>query len=179
MTAVKTLTNLPLSFVNKPVSPIQNKRDYKPSFRSLPFVAGWRSKTKTPYWNVPATGGYFGGYETGAAMATAFLKFIRSSNKDVHGYLPWIVDSFARRIEQEGGSEMADRRYGKTSESYDSLRGQYVGFFNTLASALLNHAKTCDYLDGVSERELVASANAGLGFDQSAYMASLSEQGEE
>ena len=163
-------------FIKKPTQKITSKPDYKPGFRKLPFVAKWRTKETAQYWTVPASGGYIGGYEVGAAMATAMLKFMRASEHDVQGYLPNIVESFARRIEEEGGSKMVNAGSANMSESYSSLRGQYVGFFNTLAGCLATASRVLGAnLDRVSEAELIARANRGLSFDEPAYIASLDD----
>lgn len=77
-------------------------------FAALPFVrpASGRGKRRVPasHWAVPATGGYGGGYTTGMAMATLFLKFLRQ-NPDAGAiplHLTWIVAAFAERFEAEG-----------------------------------------------------------------------------
>ena len=49
------------SFIRKTGSPLKSKDSNKPGFQKLPFVASRRTKSKSPYWNLPATGGYFGG----------------------------------------------------------------------------------------------------------------------
>ena len=76
------VTRLHAAFVGKTPNPIKRKTRGKPGFRRLPFVAGWRTESASPCWNVPASGGYFGGYETGEAMAQAFLKFLREEKGD-------------------------------------------------------------------------------------------------
>ena len=98
------VTRLPAAVVGKTPNPIKRKTRGKPGFRRLPFVAGWRTESASPCWNVPASGGYFGGYETGEAMAQAFLKFLREEKGDFPAYwLTGIVESFMTRFEQEGG----------------------------------------------------------------------------
>lgn len=170
-------TRLPVEFINSPPTPIKRKTRGKTGFRRLPFVAGRHSKSANPFWNIPASGGYFGGYETGEAMALAFLKFLREEDSNIPSYwLTKIAESFMCRWEQEGGSDMAERRHLNHSDGFDSIRGQYVGFFNTLSQWLSAAAKGMgSNLDRMTERELVARANMGLGFNHIAYMASLSD----
>jgi len=177
-----TITRLPTSFVGKPSQPLKRKPRVKHGFRRLPFVAGWRTDSDTPCWHVPASGGYFGGYETGEAMAQAFLKFLREEQSDFPAtWLTGIAESFMTRFEQEGVKAMADRKpMSEWSDSFDSFRGQYVGFFNTISQWLSASAKHLgSNLDRIEEQDLVRRANAGLGFDHVAYMASLSDEDEE
>lgn len=97
------VTRLPAAFVGKAPSPIKRKTRGKPGFRRLPFVAERRTEAAAPCWNVPASGGYFGDYETGEAMAQAFLKFLSGEQRDFPAYwLTGIVESFMVRFEQEG-----------------------------------------------------------------------------
>lgn len=175
-------TRLPAAFVGKTPNPIKRKTRGKPGFWRLPFVAGWRTESASPCWNVPASGGYFGGYETGEAMAQAFLKFVREEKGDFPAYgLTDIVESFMTRFEQEGGKAMRDRSpFGGQSETFEALRGQYCGFFNTVSQWLAASATHLGSgLDRIEEQDLVRRANAGLGFDHVAYMASLSDEDEE
>ena len=153
----------------KASKPIKRKTRGKPGFHRLPFVAGWRTEADAPCWNVPATGGYFGGYETGKAMAQSFLKYLREEKCDAPAYwLTNIVESFMVRSEQEGGKAMLDRSpVSEWSDSFDSLRGQYVGFFNTVSQWLSASAKNLGgNLDSLTEQDLVRRANVGLKGEQ-------------
>jgi hypothetical protein len=181
MAAQSVVTRLPAAFVGKTTNPIKRKTRGKPGFRSLPFVAGWRTESASPCWNVPASGGYFGGYETGEAMAQAFLKFLRDEQGDFPAYwLTGIAESFMVRFEQEGGRAMKDRSPCSGSDGFEAFRGQYCGFFNTVSQWLAASAKHLgSNLDRLTEQDLVRRANAGLGFDHVAYMASLSDEDEE
>ena len=58
------------AFVGKTPNPIKRKTRGKPGFRRLPFVAGWRTESASPCWNVPASGCYFGGFDHVAYMAS-------------------------------------------------------------------------------------------------------------
>jgi hypothetical protein len=180
--SAQTVSRLPAAYIKKPALKLVSKPKYKPGFRKLPFIAGWNSKAKAPYWNVPATGGYHGGYETGAAMAIAMLKFMREENSGFEPVitcsLPEVIESFMIRFVEEQGSEMLDRKSADRTESFASFRGQYCGFFNTLCNWLSAAAKSPggENLDNVAEGLLVARANAGLGFDASAWIASLSDE---
>lgn len=169
---------LPSAFVRKVPNPIKRKTRGKPGFHRLPFVANWHAKSSAPLWNVPASGGYFGGYRTGEAMAQAFLKFLREDELDSLSAdrLTGIAESFMVRFAQEGGEARQNQFSAEWGDAYQSFRGQYVGFFNTLSRWLVASAKHLgSSLDGVEEQDLVRRANAGLGFDEAAYMAALTD----
>ncbi|WP_035625359.1 hypothetical protein [Herminiimonas sp. CN] len=167
-----------ISRMSDPVR-LQKKRRVKHAFQNLPFVAGSRSVTETPYWSVSASGGYFGGYETGAAMAQSFLKFLREDKGEFASHhLTGIIESFMVRFEQEGGLAMKNMgRMSEWSDGFSGFRGQYTGFFNTIADWLTASAKHLGgNLDRLTEQDLVRKANAGLNFDEAAYMASLDSE---
>ena len=144
-------------------------------FRNLPFVAGKRSKVTATAWDIPAGGGYFGGYKTGEAMALAYLKHDRAHGRS-HMYYQFreIVESFLIRIEQEGG--WAAYCASEGNDEMAGLRGQFVGFMNTISDRLTMASRFLFHdLDMVTERELIDIANLGLNFDHVAYMGSLSD----
>lgn len=136
-----------------------------------PFVAPWRELRShpAPFWAVPASGGYIGGYETGEAMALCLLKDLRNDLDDspeCSQELTWIVESMMCRFEQEGGQSRAERRPDPVDDGFASFQGQYVGFLNTIGMWLRAAARQIGgSLDGISERDLVGRANAGLRFD--------------
>jgi hypothetical protein len=147
----------------------------------LPFVAKRIGKCDQPlFWDVPATGGYFGGYATGKAMALAYLKVQRKhGSPGVRDPLTRIAGSFMIRFEQSGGSKALREDCFSAEQKNDgmaALRGQYVGFFNTISQWLdLAAMHLGARLDQLDEDELLAEANAGLKFDHAAYMKSLSD----
>ena len=166
---------LPAAFAGPAPAVLGRPFSSRTGFRGLPFVADRRAGTAAACWAVPASGGYYGGLTTGAAMAEAFLKFLRDDESELPPvWLTDIVQSFMARFEAEGGQAMADRRPDDWSAGFDSLRGQQAGFFNTLCRALAAAAKDLgDGLDDISYGDLARRGDAGLGFDHGAYMASL------
>lgn len=169
---------LPSEFVEKP--PVALKYNHRASnnFSALPFVSNSRTKRDNRCWDVPATGGYFGGYRTGEAMALAFAKFLREDGEAAiaPAQLTCIVESFMERYEQEGGKTMRSLPMNQYSDEFSSFRGQYVGFFNTITKMLADAAvRLGGEFDRTSERELVDRANAGLGFRETAFLESLSD----
>jgi hypothetical protein len=147
----------------------------KINLHRLPFVANRRDDNITPFWSIPATGGYCGGHQTGEAMALAYLKFLRSPEADKTGGLSFIVGSMMARYEMEGGQKMEEMTpSNQQSESYSSFLGQYVGFFNELNTWLTLAAKYFGAeLDNISESEILVRANNGLNLDEMQYVENL------
>jgi hypothetical protein len=132
-------------------------------FHRLPFVNPSRGGTSTKFWSLPLQGGYVGGYKAGAAMAEAFLKYLRSHDNDFHGELTSIVGSMMEQFSILEGSRMEDLPISDQSNAYLSFQGQYVGFFNTLTNWLAESVKLFGQsLDQVSERELIERTREGL-----------------
>lgn len=106
----------------------------------LPFVAEHWGAGITPYWHVPATGGKLGGFKTGAAMATAYMKSRRGQepSRDYHDLIN-TVNSFMRRFEEESGRDVLTRT--EESGSFRSLSGQFTGFLCILSGWLDRAAK--------------------------------------
>jgi len=154
---------------------LKKKRPGKSRLRALPFVATRNEVTNSRFWDVPATGGYLGGFETGEAAAIAFLKYQRGEEAGgANNTLVMIVESFAVRLIEEGGTEMLSRPLNLQTPAYKSLHGQFVGFFNTLSECLENAVKQSGQsLENIEDNELLKKMNAGLGFDENAFMQSL------
>ncbi|WP_374483104.1 hypothetical protein [Zoogloea sp.] len=175
----EAVTKLKPQFLGEPPISLKRKARGKCAIRNLSFVAGPRTVSDAPFWNVPPTGGYVGGYETGEAMALEFLKAMRE-NEDgvVYFWLTAVVGALMVRYEQEGGVAMARRKVTEQSPRFSALRGQYVGFFNLLSRWLSASAKHLGTdLDDLTEKELLLRANAGLGFDSAAYEAFMYQWG--
>ena len=143
-------------FVRKPYEvklAYHNKR--KHASNRLPFAGPGG-------WDVPNTGGYTGGCDTGSALAVMYLKHLRQNGAAPCGSLQHIVLG------------MIENAHG--SPETLSLRGQVVGFFSLLDAWLAEAAKICgSNLDEVTPKELLKLANDGLNFDYDAYMASLTD----
>lgn len=139
--------------VAKPV--MQYRKKASCEFRRLPFIG-------KSAWDVPATGGYSGGCEFGVWAAMAYLKMLRAEESAGPGTLQCIV------LDMLEGSNGAGPRDGD-----GSFRGQVVGFFSTLDSALHSAAKANPQLDDYSERALAAAMTRAVNFDDSAWDAAL------
>jgi hypothetical protein len=135
----------------------------KNQFRRLPFMARGE-EIKALCWNLPATGGYEGGYRAGEAMAISFLKYLRSQDAPFfHTELTSITQSIMERWSQEGGHRMAAQSMANQSLAYESLHGQCCGFFNTLLPWIQAAASGLGRsLDGFTEDDVLRMANTGL-----------------
>lgn len=169
MAAQSTVTRLPVEFVRKPAAPaLRFKNRKKLPLHRLPFVDAVPGKVGLSFWAVPKTGGYFGGNETGGALARVYMKHLKE-----HG------PGFGGGNLQMMVLDMFDCENGVSAEQ-DALRGQVVGFFVELERWLAGAAKYLDGgLDKHDNKTLLKAANAGLNFDNEAYMASLSDEDEE
>lgn len=128
---------------------------------ALPFMADSPRKSSTPYWVVPATGGYTGGCRIGALMAKSYLKLLRDEpNYGCISYLGSISESIESRIKQEYRDDL---KPNEQTNEYSSLRGQKVGFFNTLDQWLSFVAKKAGgELDEISHKDQRKTANKYL-----------------
>ena len=128
---------------------------------ALPFTTDSRRKSNTPYWVVPATGGYSNGYEIGVLMANSYLKLLRMEpNNGCISYLGLISESIESRTK---GVYREDLKSYEQSNEYDSLKGQKVGFFNTLDQWLSFAAKNAGgRLDELTNKDLIKQVNAYL-----------------
>lgn len=155
----------------------KQKRD-EYSFRNLPFVAGKREKAMAEAWTVPASGGYFGGYTVGEAMALCYLKHDRVHGRmHTHYDLCTVVLSLFKRVDELGGmAAMEDARSSDLNDGIAAIRGQVVGFLNTISDRMTLASKMIFHdLDTIDEEELLNIANIGLNFDHAAYMRSLKD----
>ena len=164
-----TQATLPTAFVRKPAaSSLKFKNHRKLPLHRLPFVDAVPDKIGWSFWSVPKSGGYFGGNETGSALARIYMKHLKA-----HG------PGWGGGNLQMMALDMFDCENGVSAEQ-DTLRGQVVGFFVELEYWLAGAVK---YLDGGLDKHdnttLLKAANTGLNFDNEAYMASLSDDDEE
>ncbi|MBV1788618.1 hypothetical protein KQ940_11190 [Marinobacterium sp. D7] len=168
MAAQSADTRLPTAFVRQPAaSAIRFKNRKELPFHRLPFVDGVPGRFDLSFWAVPKTGGYFGGNETGRALARIYMKHLKEHGASCDG------SNLGRMVLE------FDRKNGASAEQ-DVLRGQVVDFFTELEIWLTGAAKHLKGgLDKDDNKTLLKAANAGLNFDNEAYMATLDEEDEE
>jgi hypothetical protein len=127
------------------------KLQYKPKspviLHRLPFVGGTSPRGYgISFWDVPATGGFSGGCDTGSALAHIYLKHLRDYGGSPSGTLQGIALDMLGR-----------------SEPNEPTVGQAIGFFSVIdawLSALIQHAGA--NLDQLKESDLLDKANLGL-----------------
>lgn len=161
----------PTQFVKKPANTLRFKNRKKIPLHRLPFVDKVPGKLGLSFWVVPKTGGYSGGNETGKALARIYLKHIREHDTDASGGLLhyMVLDMFDQQSERERND----------SPEMEALHGQAVGFLYELERWVLAAARQMGCrLDALDDKQLLKAANNGLGFDEEAYRASLSNDDE-
>ena len=125
----------------------------------LPFVNRVPGKAELSFWAVPKTGGYHGGTQTGEALARLYLKHLKA-----HG-----------GASGEALQMIALAMFGFESDhspEQDSLHGQAVGFFWEMDRWLADAVQQAGGgLDRFDDADLLRAANAGLIFDERAYLA--------
>lgn len=125
-------------------------------------------------WDVPATGGYSGGWETGKALAYAYLKQAKESGReDGHG-LQSILETAMRAAVNLGGIDAVlgcpEFPMDQMPEANLSLRGQLCGFIQTIGNWACSAAiMLVGEPHNLSAQQIVGLANRGLAFDQAAF----------
>lgn len=156
--------------------PLKVKRQAKRSFYRLPFT-NHNGSFGDYAWSLPATGGYFGGYKAGRAMAIALLKHLRNYAKESDfsdQCLTNIMQCLTHRFHEAGGIEKErGKPMSEWDDEFNSIRGQYAGFTNTLSKWISVWARQWGSdLDEITDKALVQIANAGLqGTDEDLYAA--------
>jgi len=158
---------------HKPSLQFHGRRKIK--VHQLPFVnrvKDSQGERRVSFWDVPATGGYDGGLQTGRAMAMILLKRIREDGPaEFKCALRWIV------LEMMGQKAMGNaaqgvvyhdpRMQGEKLHEDESLRGQIVGFMSVVEDWISSSASCLStefgkWLDDVKIDDLVRRANNGI-----------------
>lgn len=130
----------------------------------LPFVGKDHSK-QCSSWDVPLTGGYFGGIDAGKSIAHMFFKYLRDEQAN-----PVRLGSTHFRMMISA----LDSKVPATKEEEESLKGQRVGFMCEVADWLdAAVLKLGSSLDAIPERSLVQQANQNLARADAAFMAAI------
>lgn len=155
--------------------PLKLKHRSAQGLNRLFFAARLNANTDTPYWNVPATGGYVGGTTTGQAMALAYLKLINRDDvqaSEAQHWLGEIIGSLMVRSEGVAACRPGDEdspEYGAWLVERASLQGQQDSFLKTVGLFLWKTAQfENSSLRCFGDEELVLQANRGLARDRPA-----------
>jgi hypothetical protein len=160
-----TTTATGASAPTRKTRPLAFRPRQKSPMRRLPFVGREHTADQSfSMWNVPASGGYFGGNTTGEAIATMYLRHIRETDAEICSpMLGGMVISWAWRLAS------GDITPGSVEEN--SLRGQMVGFAHVLSKWLIAAARHMgDSLETLGNDALLAKANRGVAFDTAAFL---------
>jgi len=149
------------------MTPVKYKPRRKLPFHRLPFVGRIHHKTESgafSVWDVPLTGGYEGGWRAGSAIADSALVYLREeSSDDLNRFL---LGQICR--------EWMARAPGADSEELAALHGQLGGFMEIVSKWLAASVKEFGAnLDRADKRAIEKRINAGLAFDEQAFIASL------
>lgn len=143
---------------------LRSKPDKKTSWERLPFVG----KDHSPHyssWDVPLTGGYFGGIEAGRAVARMYLKYLRDEQAN------------PIRIGTANLQGVLSSSYAKTpttKEEEASLTGQRVGFIHEIGTWIeAAVTRLGSGLDAIHEHSLVQQVNESLTRTDAALMAAI------
>jgi hypothetical protein len=143
---------------------LRSKPEGKCAWDRLAFV-GKDHCAKHSNWDVPLTGGFFGGVEVGRAAACMFLKYLRDERDN-----PCRLTS--SNLKSVLGS--MDSKVPTTEEEERSLKGHRAGFIFELAYWLESAAeKLGSSFDAIPERSLVERANESLTRTDAALMAAI------
>ncbi|MHA6196575.1 hypothetical protein ACX3YG_19635 [Pseudomonas wadenswilerensis] len=124
----------------------------KGAVAKLPYV-GADHHSGCSMWDVPSTGDYWGGWDTGQALALVALKHVKSHHDYPAGHLGHIAASWLERAQQAAPEEFA------------TLRGQVLGFMRTVEVAAIGGLFHAGYdTDSWDEKSLLKEANKGLAF---------------
>lgn len=144
---------------------LRSKPHENSAWDRLPFV-GKDHHANCSDWDVPLTGGYFGGIEVGESIARMYLKYLRDEQDN-----PIRLGT----AHLQGMFNSLDARVATTKEERDSLRGQRVGFIYELGVWLEAAAtRLGSSFDAIPERSFVQQASEALTRADAALMSSVS-----
>ena len=133
----------------------------------MPFV-GNEHGDQFSHWDVPLSGGYQGGNMAGGAMATALLMSFREHSDEMSACRLGLI-----------AARWAELARTASPDELESLRGQIVGFSFQLSRWLVAAVSDGGFgaaLDAIDRQALIKRANAGLAFDEKAWLASLRDK---
>ncbi|WP_433769355.1 hypothetical protein [Pseudomonas putida] len=144
---------------------LRSKPQEKTAWGRLPFV-GKDHGPRHSDWDVPLTGGYFGGIEAGKIVARMYLKYLRDERDN-----PIRLGT----THLQGMLLALNAKVPTTKSEEESLRGQRVGFIHELGTWLeAAVSRLGSSFDAIPERSFVQQANASLASSDAAFMAAIS-----
>lgn len=138
-------------FIQLPANTLKYEFDEGVRQIGLPFVSNKNSEQRS-CWQVPATGGYTGGNQTGDNLAYIYLKHLRETRGEASESLSSIFLDMARVCQSE------------TPESI-TIRGQIISFLSVIEDWVSAAAvRLGDPLDVLDSDILLQEANYGLNY---------------
>ncbi|EIK94034.1 hypothetical protein PMM47T1_24109 [Pseudomonas sp. M47T1] len=130
----------------------------------MPFVGDDHHKLPS-CWDVPLTGGFFGGLDAGKTIARMFIKYLRDQKDD-----PLRMGASRLRMMFTSLELMKP----STPDEQHSLNGQRAGFiselFEWIDAAAMRHGAA---LDAIPQRSFIQQVNEHLVRTDHAYMAAV------
>ncbi|MBX8516066.1 hypothetical protein K5D69_15330 [Pseudomonas cichorii] len=143
---------------------LREKSEKNNAWDRLPFV-GRDHDPHVSSWDVPMTGGYFGGIEVGKVVFRMYLKYVRDEQGNPLALFNTHLVSMLHSM---------DCKNPVTDEEKASVRGQRVGFLSELSVWLEAAAcKLGSSLDAIPHRSFVQSANEALQRTDASLMAAI------
>lgn len=141
----------------------------KSAWDQLPFVGKDHGK-QVSCWDVPMTGGYFGGCEAGKIVARMYLKYVR----DEHGKSMTMAATLLRSM-----LAGLDAKKPSSEVETDSVNGQRIGFIHELSHWIDAAAvRLGSSLDAIPQRSFIDQASFELSRDDASLMAAIAARGE-
>jgi hypothetical protein len=146
---------------------LRSKQEGKCAWHRLPFVG--KDHGLESFWDVPMTGGYFGGIEVGRSVACIFLKYVRDQRDNQTHNASGLLRSVLAAM---------DAKQPLTEEQAESLKGQRTGFMNEICTWLRSAVERLgSSFDAIPERSLVQQANEHLIRTDAAFNAAINAGG--
>lgn len=143
---------------------LRSKPGKKSAWDRLPFVGKDHGRLASD-WDLPMTGGYFGGIEAGKVVARLYLKYLRDERDN-----PCRLGSSCL----QGMLIGLETKAPATKDEDASLRGQRVGFISEIAAWLEAAAtRLGSGFDAIPERSFVQQANEALDQTDAVFFASI------
>jgi hypothetical protein len=140
----------------------------KLAWARLPFVGKDHSKNHSN-WDVPMTGGFFGGIEVGKAIARMYLKYVRTEIGNPVALSSTLLSSMLTSLAAKQPS---------TKDEEHALSGQRAGFLGELSYWLsASVLRLGSSFDAISEQSFVDQVNIHLLRDDATLMALIEAGG--
>ncbi|MBV6823850.1 hypothetical protein [Pseudomonas sp. PD9R] len=147
---------------------LRSKPEGKLAWDRLPFVGKDHSKYAS-CWDVPMSGGFFGGIAVGESIARMYLKYVRTERGNPVALSSTLLSSML--------ASLAAKQPTTEDEEY-ALKGQRTGFLSELSNWIETAVdRLGSNLDAIPEQSFVQQANEHLTRTDAALMAAIESRG--